>query len=330
MATPAADGPATRVAIIGASHWHVPLCEPGIHDSGAQITGVWDYDLGLATAFAARFGNADVASPATLADPARTDVAFIFGRPVDMADLALPFVERGIPISLEKPGGRHAGEIASVKAVAVRCGAHVSVALVQRHAGPGRRLIGLLADEAVIALNMRFVAGPPDRYRRAGCDWVLDPDQSGGGALINLGVHFIDLALALTRSTPVRLRCETSNRLYGERVEDHASLIVRMDSGALVAIEAGYGFPDGPEKRDFRVTAIGTRSHIDTYDGGLRVIARKGETSYVPVPLDTDGYYREYARNVVGAIRAGRAPLVGLAEMEAAMAIVDAAYADAT
>jgi len=176
-----------RVAIVGASHWHVTLYLPGIAEAGGRIVAVWDDDPQVAAALADRHGAAVFDKSAHLADPELIDLAFVFGRPAAMPELARPFIERAIPISMEKPCGLTPEDVAELDVLAQARGAYVSVAFVQRHDGPARHLLQLLEPGSVSAITARFIAGPPQRYRDAGCEWLLDPNQSGGRAFRRSG-----------------------------------------------------------------------------------------------------------------------------------------------
>jgi hypothetical protein len=48
------------------------------------------------------------------------------------------------------------------------------------------------------------------------------------------------------------------------------------------------------------------------------------------VNFDTDVYYTDYVVRVIEDVRGRQRPLVGLGEMQAALAVVDAAYASAS
>lgn len=319
-----------KVAIVGAAHWHVPLHEAGLTETKARITAVWDEDPGLAAAFARRHGARVFASAQEIAAEAGCDLAFVFGRPAAMPRLARPFIERGTPLSLEKPCGIRAADVAELCELAAGKGGFVAVPLIQRYDGLGRALLDLFADEKPTSLAFRFVAGPPQRYLRAGCPWMLDPAESGGGALINLGIHFVDLALALTRAAPEHIACTTSRALHGTPVEDLAALTMRMAGGAVVTIEAGYGYPDGAQPpREFRISAVSRGLYVQSCEDGLQVTRPGGATHLVPASADTDASYATYVRRVLDDLATGRKPLAGLAEMAAALAVVDAAYRDA-
>lgn len=77
--------------------------------------------------------------------------------------------------------------------------------------------------------------------------WRLEKEKSGGGALIDLGIHLIDLLRFLVgeielvsafTSTVVKKRQTSENMLEDVKVEDWALLLVKMQSGVEGTLEA--------------------------------------------------------------------------------------------
>jgi predicted dehydrogenase len=66
------------------------------------------------------------------------------------------------------------------------------------------------------------IYGPSNR-------WPFEPRLSGGGALIDLGVHLLDLGLDALRPRRVRLEAAELSFDRGYRVEDAARILVRLD-----------------------------------------------------------------------------------------------------
>lgn len=62
-----------------------------------------------------------------------------------------------------------------------------------------------------------------------GKGWFFDPQLSGGGALVDLGVHLLDLALALLRPAAVQVERADLSHAAGHAVEDAAELRLRLD-----------------------------------------------------------------------------------------------------
>ena len=135
---------------------------------------------------------------------------------------------------------------------ALRAGKHVLVQKPLALDPAGARATIALAEEVgrllFVDYSYRYLAtverlfealpalGPPRALRAAfhniygpGKPWFFDPTLSGGGALIDLGVHLLDLALALLRPTAVVLEDARLRFGQGHAVEDAAELALRLD-----------------------------------------------------------------------------------------------------
>jgi predicted dehydrogenase len=246
-----------------------------------------------------------------------------------MPRLARAVLARQLPLSLEKPCACTTDEVTALHAEARAAGVPVAVPLVQRFADIGRQLMAVARDDPPLEIAVRFVAGPPARYDRWRNAWMLDPAQSGGGAAINLAVHFVDLAILLTGSPVMEVSGVTSAAQHGRGVEDLAVLTLLHGSGAIANVTVGYRFPDAAPFREFRLTMSGRRTYVETDAGGLVVRDARGAARHVPVSFDTDAFYADYVRRFVEDVRQGRAPETGLAEMARALAVIEAAYRSA-
>src|SRR5690606_24983414 len=111
----------------------------------------------------------------------------------DMGATARFMVESGIPFAMEKPCGATSDEVRQVAALAREKGAFASVCFAMR-ASP---MIAMIAEyapgERTHYLGFKFVGGLLSRYAAMKSDWVLERRSSFGGALLNLGVHSLDL-----------------------------------------------------------------------------------------------------------------------------------------
>lgn len=103
--------------------------------------------------------------------------------------------------------------------------------------------------------------------------WFGQKDKSGGGPLIDLGVHQIDLALWLMGPVkPLtvtgvthhhRARAKASNAAADFDVEDLASGFIRMDNGASVLFEVSWdGYQAKKETSGFRL--LGETGGLET------------------------------------------------------------------
>ena len=318
-----------RAALIGVAHWHVPLMLRGFAPAGLEVAGVWDPDPAQARALAAVHGATACADLDALLDAGELDCAFVSGPHRDMPALARAVLARRLPLSLEKPCACTADEVAALHAAAQAAGVPVAVPLVQRFADLGRHLMAVARDDPPLEVGVRFIAGPPARYDRWRNAWMLDPAQSGGGAAINLAVHFVDLAMLLTGSPVVEVSGLTSAAQHGRAVEDLAVFTLLHGNGAVANVTVGYRFPDAAPFREFRLTMSGRRSYVETDAAGLIVREMNGAAKHVPASFDTDAFYADYVRRFVEDVRHGRPPETGLAEMARALAVIEAGYRSA-
>lgn len=317
-----------KLAIVGASHWHVPLYEPGFAKAGARLVAAWDENADAASTLAGRHGARAYDSLDALLD-ADIDLAFVFGSPAAMPGLAKQVIVRGLPFSLEKPCGLTAADVAGIRAAADAASVYAAVPFVQRFSPLGRQLLSLAEQDPAFDVSFRFIAGPPERYERTGCGWALDPALGGGGPVINLAVHFVDLAIQLTGSPARSVFARTSNLMHRRAVEDRGTLSIAHENGALTTIEVGYRFPDGTPAREYRLSMIGRSYYAETEPENLIIRSPSGSSERVPMSFDSDTYYTHYVVRVIEDVAQGLRPLVGLKDMQFVMEVVDAAYASA-
>ncbi len=69
--------------------------------------------------------------------------------------------------------------------------------------------------------------------------WMLKPESSGGGCLINLAPHFIDLALTFMPFEPDIVFFRIDNGLHETAGEDTATLIMTSKSGGQATVQTG-------------------------------------------------------------------------------------------
>lgn len=322
-----------RIALLGASHWHVPLYLEALERSGARVVAVSDREAGRGVYVARRFGCPCCASDEALLAEHQFDFAFVFARHVDLASLGAMLVERRIPFAMEKPCGINAAEVAALRVRAERAGLYVAVPFILRKGDLLRRIREAEGDRSRLHhAAFRFIAGPLARYRETSA-WMFDRSQAGGGCTINLGVHFIDLFVQLTGQPVAAVRAVMGNRSQGAEVEDHSVLLLTAADGTEGVVEIGYTFPGGaPEPREFSFSISSDAGYYRAAAGGVSFVRRDAPAlgaGVLAASLDTDALYGDFVARVLADVQAGAAPLAGLADAEAVMRVIDAAYASA-
>jgi predicted dehydrogenase len=166
------------------------------------------------------------------------------------AEQAVTALGAGLPVFCQKPLGRDAAEAGAVVSAAERADRLLGVDLSYRHTEGIVRMKELLAEGAVgdvHAIELVFHnAYGPDK------PWFTRRDLAGGGCLIDLGTHLVDLALWLTGSTTAAVRSSRVLRhgkpldMTGSEVEDFALAELELD-GAVARLACSWWLPAGRE-----------------------------------------------------------------------------------
>jgi predicted dehydrogenase len=324
-----------RVAIIEASHWHIPLYLTALEAPGIQVVAISDKENAKGKEVAARFNCGLYESYEQLLDREQVDFVFAFGRHSEMSRIGEALVRRKIPFTLEKPCGVRADEVTRLRQQAEAAGVYVAVPFIFRISD---FLAAVTEIEGQVPadfnhLQFRFIVGQPSRYVAAGAPWMLDPAIAGGGSTINVATHFIDLFRFLTGKEVATVSAHMHTRTHKGEVEDYSLVTLTTADGVIGLVESGYSFPSTPdEQREFSFTLGSSRNYLRS--GADRVDYRdrndlSAGTRSRSVRLDTDVYYPIFVKQVLAEYRGGKASIAGLRDAEAMMRVMDAAYASA-
>jgi predicted dehydrogenase len=165
------------------------------------------------------------------------------------AEQATRALERGMAVFCQKPLGRTAGEVRAVVDAARAADRLLGVDLSYRSTAVMRRLRALLHSGDigdVFAASVVFHnAYGPDK------PWFYDPRLSGGGCVMDLGIHLVDLALWMLDFPTVE---SVTSRLFagarpldpsGAQVEDYATARLDLAGGAAVDIACSWNLSAG-------------------------------------------------------------------------------------
>lgn len=312
------SGPRPTAVVLGASHWHALLYRAGLARR-FRVLEMQDHRPDIVRGFAEYLGVVPTASVHDALAHDDIDVVFVFSPHHEMLEVARNLIDRGTPFVIEKPGSTSLEQLRTLEREARAAGVPVTVPLVQRGA-PIDTWLRRSGD--IVYERMAFVAGPPDRYLKNGNPWMLDPALSGGGSLMNLGPHFVDMAIRHIGHPADVIRKE-STALHDGRVDDHATMILTTDSGREAIVEVGYAFPDSPLKRYCSFTAAGTNGFatVDT-NGSASFTDHSGATSTAILEVDSDPLYDVFVENVADTLPIGFTGMPTLAELVDTMEII--------
>lgn len=158
-------------------------------------------------------------------------------------------LDSGRSVFCQKPLGRTAEEVQAVIDAAKAADRLLAVDLSYRHIRAMRRIRDLIRSGdlgCVFAADLTFHnAYGPDK------PWFYDKTLSGGGCIIDLGIHLIDLALWSLDFPDV---CEVSSHLMAkgqtialasDQVEDYGVATITLANGAVVRISCSWRLQAG-------------------------------------------------------------------------------------
>ena len=175
-------------------------------------------------------------------------------------------------------------------------------------------------------------------------DWFWDKAQSGGGAIIDLGCHCIEISRSFIgkRVRPVEVMCWADTQVHPIEAEDSAVGLVRYASGAIGQFEVSWTFRGGMDLRDEVTGTEGTiwlnhwlRTGFDMFSavGEQGYVAEKAEgaTGWMFPVGDEPGAlgYVEMFTDMLNAIERGTKPVEDFYDGYVVNAIMDAALLSA-
>jgi predicted dehydrogenase len=318
-----------RIVLIGVSHWHTPFyLNPALEQSDVTIVGISDPDAARAEPAAAKAGCPAFTDYREMCTQLRPDFAFALGRHCDMAEEARFLIGQKIPFAMEKPCGISSAEVHDIAARAAQAGVFASVPFVLRYCPLIETIRQVAAGEALQYIVFKFVGGMVDRYHQQRVSWMLDRSLSGGGPLLNLGVHHLDLCRVLLNNADLKVvGAAMSNHTANLTIEDHAVVLLR-GGGATCMVETGYLYPAPNSVFDMHYSVRTEGHYFAAHDNHtLEIVTNDRQREIRQMPLTNVSFYPEFVRDTLRRVQAGEKPIADLDDMAAAMDLVQAAYA---
>lgn len=251
------------------------------------------------------------------------DVVFVATPPHLHLELALAALEQGKHVIVEKPPFFRSGDFDTVGAVAARVGRQAFVAenyFYKPVAAMLRKLLaeGAIGDPIAVYLNAMKVQQPED--------WRADPALTGGGALFEGGIHWVNLLNNLGL-TPVQ--AGGFARQADPRRERTAVVSVKYAEGAVGTLLTSWESPS--PLQGLRMSRVyGTAGAIFFESNGLILtVSGKRKTIKFPGVRDLAGYRAMFA-DFFAALTQNRPPQLTLAMAKRDVEVIEAAYAGTT
>ena len=208
--------------------------------AGARLAICCDLDPARAEALAAAHPGAAATTDWRAAVTAPDiDIAIAATTHDMLAPIAAEAARAGKHVFIEKPGARLPAELDAVAEAARNAGALVRIGFNHRYHRAVQKARAL-ADSGAIG-PLLFVRGRYGHGGRPGYDreWRADPALSGGGELLDQGIHLIDLARWFLGDF-TRVAGRTPTFFWKMPVEDNAFLLLETADGQIAFLHASW------------------------------------------------------------------------------------------
>ena len=156
---------------------------------------------------------------------------------------ALATARAGKPLLSEKPLGRTVCEAEEIVAACRDAGLLLGTGFMMRQHGLHFRAAEMVAEGA-IGTPVLARAQLTCWYPPLPGAWRQDPLRSGGGCLVDMGCHCIDLLEFLLSSRVSEVTAQQSRLVHSYAVEDVSAALLRFENGAIGIVDNAYNIPD--------------------------------------------------------------------------------------
>lgn len=279
----------------------------------------------------ARSGRATADLEDALNDP-EVDAVIVSTLNSSLAEISAQALQAGKDVLVEKPGAISTSEVDQLTTFAEQQQLCVRVGFNHRYHPAllkARELVDVDAIGPLMFIRARYGHGGRLGYDR---EWRADPQRSGGGELIDQGVHLIDLAAWFLGE----FRCtqgHAATYYWDMPVDDNAFLSLRNSGGATAWLHVSCT----EWKNMFSMEIYGRtgKLHVEGLGGSYgverltfyKMLSEMGppETTSWEFPRGDDSWNLETAA-FLEDIRLRRTPVPGLKEAKAALQVVEEIY----
>jgi predicted dehydrogenase len=296
-----------KIALIGAGNIANTHLDAYKRVAGAKVVAICDINEKRLNETADKFGIANryTSVEAMLAAEKELDAADVCVWNCNHAKCAIAAMNAGLHVLCEKPMAYTAKEAEEMQACAEKNNRLLMIGFVTRF-DTETLIVKDFIDNGYSGEIYYAKAQYVRRHGNPG-GWFSDKSRSGGGPVIDLGVHVIDRARYLMgKPMPVSVYAATFNKL-GRRdhlktsvgwtpkdskpedicdVEDAGTALIRFDNGAVIQLETSYSINgEGVNGLDL----YGTKGGFRTGKGELKVYTEINDY-LTDVAVDTKNY----------------------------------------
>lgn len=244
-------------------------------------------------------------------------------------------------ILLEKPMALTSEESKEIAAFCKEQGVKLGVGLMMRFHSYHQEMKKLVAAGKlgdIVSMRGQLTCWYPDIPG----NWRQNKALSGGGALMDMGIHCIDLLQYITGLRAKAVTGFAGTQTFQYNADDSAAIVMKMENGALAMVDANFNIPDAAAKCKLEIygtkgsiMAEGTISQVEggdvsilISDDALGYDAAQNREELVPVKLNVKlgNMYTKEVESFSRAILNDTEPEITAEEAINVQMIVEQAY----
>ncbi len=336
----AQDGPkgALRLGVAGITHGHVAWILGRKGKSDVTLVGIYEPNSDLARRYAKKYNlSPDLffSNLGKMLDSVKPEAVVAFGSIYEHMAAVEACAPRGIHVMVEKPLATNIAHAEKMKQLASQYHIHLLTDYETSWYPSTEKTYQLVNDSNFVGKIRKVVIhdghqGPMEiGVNKEFFDWLTDPVQNGGGALVDFGCYGANLMTYLMKGEePVSVTAVTRQfkpSIY-PKVDDEATIIVSYPTAQCI-IQASWNWPFG--RKDMEV--YGENGYIIASNNtSMRVRNRKTDTEQsmqvtskeIPVYQDPFSYFADVIK---GKIQIPKNGLYSLENNFTVVRILDAA-----
>lgn len=204
-------------------------------------------------------------------------------------------------ILLEKPMGLSVAESEEIAVICENEGIKLGVGLMMRFHSYHQKIkeivqSGMIGE--IVSARAQFTCWYPEIEN---C-WRQNKTLSGGGAMLDMGIHAIDLIRYITSLEIAEVSGLAGNQIFKYNVDDAGIGVYKLENGALCVVESAFNIPDdvSVSKLEFygtkgSIVAKGTLSQVEGGEVEILAVSDAGDydaqqnrTTVTPIYLDVN------------------------------------------
>ena len=325
-----------RIGVLSFAHYHANFWSEVFAQRGV-LEGIWDDDAARGREAASRFGVEHISELDGLLE--RCTAVAICSETVNHRTLIEKAATRRLAVLCEKPLGTSLDDCERIRSFVASAGISFMQSFPKRFDPVSLWLRSLVEDRTLGTITLARIRhghfyGLQDEFRDR---WYVDPAQSGGGALLDEGVHGADL-LAWLFGTPESVTAMTSDVALKLPVEDLGVATFRWKNGMLAELTSSFTFAAADAsielygtKGTALVSGVDLASKEITSDRFVRLyLSAQAERAWQTVDLvprfKIGEFHHQNAIAFVDSLERGVAPPITIDDGVRAVKMIMAAY----